>query len=306
MSSAETRRLGFRLNAVYLVTTKIAGIVVLFRPPAEVGARLRRLEQSGLPIIAVYNECDPERLEQLRSECGARFVTFAENRGLAAALNTGIVEAKRLGHEYVVLFDQDSEPAPGHAPALLKVLEEAQRAGCRVAAIGPTPVDVKGAPAPSLSAIRRFERVPTIITSGSLLPMAAIDAVGLMWEELFIDDIDHEWCMRAQWLGWDILRTRSVEMKHDLGDSGIAVLGHFKTMHRSPVRHYHIVRNTLVLLRMRGVDLRWRIVEGLKTLYRVPIYILGSVDRLKSAAAVVRAVRDHGKLLRTMPKEWQR
>lgn len=285
----------------------ISAVIVLYRPPPDIGAHLEFLRDAGLTVHAVYNECDGQVLAGLESIAGIRVIAFPDNRGLAAALNAGIDLAKASGATRVLLLDQDSRPTASMAQDLCAVFDRAIQAGLKPAAVGPLHVDIKGKGAPSHRPpnYEEWREVQTIITSGTILSMDAIQNVGLMWPQLFIDQIDHEWCFRAHALGWSILEVPSIEMKHDLGDSGIQVFGKFKGVHRSPIRHYHIIRNTLALLRISGIPSRWRTFEAFKTLYRIPAYIAFSSDKLATLRYVYLAVRDQGKVYASRPKEWR-
>lgn len=291
-------------------TEQTVGVVVLFEPPDGVGARLRAMEEGGLPMIAVYNAFEQQVLNRLRQQCEVQFVCFEQNVGLAKALNAGIECARVSGATRVILFDQDSEPDADLARRLGVVLDTADQAGLKVAAVGPTPLDVKDMTVlrdrdPDLLLDTEWSEPATVITSGMLIPLRALDAIGPMWEDLFIDDIDHEWCWRARMAGWTVIQARNVFMAHNLGDTAVKVFGKFKGVHRSPGRHYHIVRNTLAMMRIKGVPLRWRATEGLKTLYRVPVYIAASRDRRATLRALSEAVRDHARLWRTRPEVWR-
>ena len=292
--------------------TGVVAVVVLYQPPAEVTQRLARMVRTGLPVVAVYNQSPGGAAQALHEATGAHVVPFARNIGLASAINAGIAEARRLGASSVFLLDQDSDPAPDLHAALLAVLHEAQRSGLKVAAIGPRLLDVKsshrardtGGLGVQDGLEKRWEQRSSIITSGSIVPLAALDAIGPMWDELFIDDIDHEWCLRARHLEWAVLEATSLRILHNLGDRGINLFGYFKAVHRAPVRHYYILRNTLALLSIRQIPLSWRLSEGLKSLYRVPIYLLVSSCRKQSAISMLSALRDHRQLLKSKPQAW--
>lgn len=81
-------------------------------------------------------------------------------------------------------------------------------------------------------------------------------------------------------------------MEHDMGEGAVSVFGRFKPIHRSAVRHYFIIRNTLWLARKHYIPLRWRMSEVLKLAYRAPAYLFFSSDRARSARNVMRAVAD--------------
>lgn len=120
-------------------------------------------------------------------------MALGENQGIAAAQNAGIVRLRERGAKYVVLFDHDSEPAPAMIASLLAVAEEKSREGARVAVAAPRyksseDETVSGFVRLGLLRFRRIacdapHRVVDIdfaIASGSLIPMATLDAIGAM------------------------------------------------------------------------------------------------------------------------------
>jgi rhamnosyltransferase len=132
----------------------------------------------------------------------------------------------------------------------------------------------------------------TIPTSGTLIPSAVWRDVGPMLDDLFIDAIDHEWCLRAQNKGYQIRLSRNLTMIHDMGDASLKVFGKYKPIHRSPVRHYYIIRNTLYLMHLDYLPIKWRIAEFAKTIRRVLLYLVISSDRIKSFKLIGYAILD--------------
>jgi rhamnosyltransferase len=64
-----------------------------------------------------------------------------------------------------------------------------------------------------------------VITSGSIIPIKVLDDVGLMREELFIDFVDIEWCLRAPQKGYEIVAINKVMIDHHLGDYAVSFMG---------------------------------------------------------------------------------
>src|SRR5690606_31053590 len=100
-----------------------------------------------------------------------------------------------------------------------------------VAVAGPRYTDVKGQKLSPFVCINGFhlERVPCadgevveidhLISSGSLIDMRAIDFVGNFVDELFIDGVDTEWCLRVRHHGLLILGVGRAAMQHNIGDA---------------------------------------------------------------------------------------
>ena len=112
-----------------------------------------------------------------------------------------------------------------------------------------------------------------VITSGSIIPIKALDDVGLMREELFIDFVDIEWCLRARKQGYEVVAINKVMIDHHLGDYAVSFMGHHYPIH-SPLRMYYYFRNAMYLYRLREIDWNWRVVDSARNLFRFLFYML--------------------------------
>ena len=252
------------------------------------------LARWGYDPIAVLNAADEPSRRALGKLTMVRQIRNPTNLGLARALNQGIAGALEGGAGYVMLLDQDSRTTPELGKTLLQAATAFQAVGGALGCIGPVPVDRKR---PAAATTRRDRAapgattlaVPTVITSGMVIPRSAIERIGGMWNELFIDHVDHEWCFRAQAAGLAVLLALDVVLEHNIGEAGFSLFGAYKPIHRSSVRHYHIVRNTLWLSRRSFIPRGWRVREIVKLLVRIPAYVAFSADRTATARAVIRA-----------------
>jgi rhamnosyltransferase len=93
-----------------------------------------------------------------------------------------------------------------------------------------------------------------VITSGSLIPLAAHAAVGPFREEFFIDHVDLEYCFRARAKGFRVIRTQKAIMLHAIGAYTQHKWLWMKrwTTNHSADRRYYIARNGTVMLREYG------------------------------------------------------
>lgn len=285
----------------------ICAIVVTYGPdPAALAALLRACAPQVARVIVVDNGSAGD-VAALAPGCD--FIGLPENLGLAAGLNRGIARARECGATHVVLFDQDSVPASDMVAKLLAGEARLRELGKRVAAVGPRFVDVKTgerdaviAPAAcywkraSAPEFERFIEAGYLISSGQLIALETISAVGAMREDLFIDYVDIEWCLRARTLGLRSYTVEDAAMAHDLGDRAVRIGPATRTLH-TPLRHYYIVRNALLLLRSPAVPRDWKAGDLLKTLRRIVAFPLLSRQPVQECKWIARAVRDglHGK-----------
>lgn len=271
----------------------IACVIVFFNPTALSMHTVSRLAAHAYPVVVVVNKADDAQVVALAGLAHVHVIQNAYNVGLATALNQGLGFAfSELAVDYVVAFDQDSVPDLTLPQQLAQELEadDSQRLAC----LGPMLVDRK-----SVNAAYTYDQQKnlslgprTIPTSGTLITRDSWHNVGPMLDDLFIDGIDHEWCFRAYAKGYRVGVSRHVAMLHDMGDTGVRVWGRYKPIHRSPIRHYFIVRNTLYLCSLAYVPAVWKMSELLKTVRRMVVYLLVSTNRMKTLKLMTRAVQD--------------
>lgn len=228
-------------------------------------------------VIIVDN--GSKNIESITSEFsyieGVSIIKLDENMGIAYAQNQGIKLAQSMNSTHIVTFDHDSEIPKGFISELLMSEQELLSRGERVAAVGPSFFNSntnKIYPVPYLKKLpflkglligrKYFTDSPYLesyflIASGCLIRISVLDDIGLMDSELFIDNVDLEWCLRAQIRGYKVFTTNRTSMSHIIGDSTRKFLGRNISVH-SNIRKYYNTRNNLLLLRYD------RVLLGLK------------------------------------------
>ena len=275
----------------------IGAVIVTFNPDFPALARLldSLLSQVGAIVIVDNGSSDDVALwiqEHLPVLC-ATTVLLGDNFGIAAAQNYGISLLEGRGSKAVVLFDQDSEPAPDMISKLAGAWARQSARGKKVAALGPRYIDERqGNPPPfiQIKGIRVLRQtcsepeseveVDYLIASGCLIPMEVLETVGGMREDLFIDYVDIEWGMRARKAGYQSFGVCAAWMKHDLGDEPIVFMGRKLPLH-SPVRHYYHFRNAVFLYRLDTLPLQWKVADGWRLILKYGFYTLFAAPRYK-------------------------
>jgi rhamnosyltransferase len=280
------------MNSQYHCPTVFA-IIVTYNPDLDVLDTLVRclLPQVGGAII-VDNRSESDVLEwhrKLQHE-HLQFAATGENLGIAAAQNIGLAEARRWGAEFVLLSDQDSQPAADMVLQLRNAALGLASQGAKVAAVGPNYLDVRQNNPPfvrvnglrvqwlTCSSKDSVLEVDYVIASGCLIPMQSVDAVGEMREEMFIDYVDVEWALRARRRGYRSYGVCAATMTHKHGDSPIPFMGKRYPSH-SPVRHYYHFRNAIWLYKQRYVPLHWKMADGIHLVRKYFFYCLFAKPR---------------------------
>jgi rhamnosyltransferase len=241
----------------------VCAIVVTYHPDAGLPKRLSSVSaQAGAVVVVDNGSADAERsmLREAASDPKIDLVLNPENFGLARAINIGIQRAAALGYSWVLLLDQDSLVDP-HMLHTLSAIVASFPDRERLAVVGSNFRDsnecAPGAAdrqSPDETADDRWEDIDCVITSGSLLPLAAHFAIGPFREEFFIDYVDEEYCLRAKAKGYRIIKSRKHLMSHAIGSpTAHRMFGTSKwTTNHGPDRRYYIARNNTVLLREYG------------------------------------------------------
>lgn len=273
--------------------SSIGCVFVIYHPRGDVVSKITSFSEFGYSVVVVSNGCDLTVLENIDAIAHVKLIKNVANVGLATALNQGIqFAAKSVGVAFVCLFDQDSAP---DVRMPLELAEELQaRPFPDAACIGPKLKDIKSDKASYDSHNKHAgERgLFSIPTSGTLIPIPVLEKVGFMKDALFIDGIDHEWCARAAKSGLKILVSKSITMRHDMGDLALNWFGQYKPLYKNPLRHFYIVRNSVYLALYGDMPIGWRMLELVKTFRRIPAYLWASGQREASFKLILKGLFD--------------
>jgi len=269
-------------------------VVVVYRQQNEVETMLRQLVQWLPQVIVVDNGLQAHAaLQNLCSRFGARYLHHANAGGLAGAYNLALVRlgTLRAPAQTVLLLDEDSDV--GTLPAFLADPETSRILALPdTAAISPAYRDRATGLRGRYMRLRRFQLgfnprefagvrdVAFVINSMSVWRSEALQRIGPFNEDLAIDHVDTEYCLRARNCGLHVYVHGSHEFPHAIGERrcyrflGLDVQsgGH------APARRYLIGRNTLWLAR------QW--------LWREPAFAALCLLRLSYEAIGIVAVED--------------
>ena len=119
--------------------------------------------------------------------------------------------------------------------------------------------------------------------------MTTLDRVGPMREDLFIDYVDVEWGLRARSRGYQCFGVCGAHMAHSLGELPIRWLGRAYP-HHSPLRHYYLFRNAVLLYREGWLPLGWKLVDGARLALKYGFYGLFARPRGRHLAMMTKGL----------------
>ena len=194
-------------------------------------------EQSS-PSPQSYPEHIRPRLEHILN---------GKNLGLATALNQGLRVAARHNCSWLLTLDQDSLCFPDAIPTLIRVRDLCNP---KPMVIGGNYIDRhNNKPKIRTNSVNEWLEQTTVITSGSLINVAFALKIGGFRDDYFIDQVDHEFCLRTRAHGGKVVISRKPVMEHGVGTSDgafVPFLGRLPG--HSATRKYYIARNSLVTI----------------------------------------------------------
>ncbi|MEO1695480.1 MAG: hypothetical protein AAFR55_09610, partial [Pseudomonadota bacterium] len=233
------------------------------------------------------------------------------------------------GHVRMVLFDQDSSPAPSLWRALARradtldtlaspraTADERVSIGPRVGVVAPqlvapdgeaylavryqplTPPNatahVVSADHLAASAVRAVAFAPT---SGSCIDVAAWQTVGPFREDFFIDAIDVEWGHRARASDIYTVVATDISMPHRWGQAGASgattrASTSLQILRLRPDRVYYTVRNGLYALRLAHIPRRARLRQAARLVAQIGVASVAHSGGAIARHALWQAVGD--------------
>lgn len=283
---------------------RFGAVIVFFHPDDGCIQRANRLAKVMRCVVIDNTPADapPTCTSLLNPEVAV--VSNCANLGVATAQNQGVNELLSCGVEFAFLFDQDSEASDRLLQGLIDYFVETADSTNRVALAGPAYFDSRfGGVTPFVRFLPfRIRQVAAqgmlpidvdfLISSGSCVNLKYWEQIGPMEDDLFIDFVDVEWCLRAKRRGFRIVGLPWLVLTHSLGERPVKLLNRLYPLH-SPIRRYYQVRNVLALLFRKDVTWVWKSREALRLPVRILIYLCkGGGPAIVNARMVWRGVRD--------------
>lgn len=235
---------------------RVCAVVVTYHPGREVTQHLASLRPQVAELVVVDNGSSDEAVQMLRDagvSLNFKLIEAGENLGIGAAQNLGVRWAESQGCDYVIFFDQDSGVPEGFVDSLAAVYRnDPQQAS--IAVVVPRYRDRRlGIALPA-----RYTsdgNLELAISSGSLVPVSVLRALGGFEESFIINYVDFDFALRARAAGYVLRECPDTELAHAPGDPqryklfGIfpVISANYGVLHR-----YYRARNLVRVVRRHG------------------------------------------------------
>ncbi len=264
-------------------------VVVWYNPTEEqVHSLLSYLWAVRHIIIVDNSQKDNADLLSDLPQASHTYIPLGDNLGIATALNRGCRAAIDAGAEWILTMDQDSV---WDKEQLLYYLDAANQYPNikRVGLFSPRQ-DYTGH---TRHYPADYEEKIAVMTSGCLLSTEGFHATNGFREELFIDEVDNEYCMHIHRLGMQVVIVNNALLVHQLGEKRmVRLMGLWRKEYidHAPFRYYYIVRNNLQLSKLYPEYKTFNKKRLIKTIKRIVLY--DRIHKCESLRMCLRGWRD--------------
>lgn len=177
-----------------------------------------------------------------------------DNKGISHALNQIAGCAEQHGYEWFVTLDQDSVLPPHSIDEYVSYTQDED-----IGIICPSIVD-RNMGAEYNPSNKETDYIHQCITAGNLVRLTAWKKAGGFSEELFIDGVDFDFCLKIRHAGYKILRVNRIHLLQEVGHGKKIPLPfhhQMSVLHHSPTRLYYIARNYLYIGKKHHQQWHW-------------------------------------------------
>jgi rhamnosyltransferase len=257
--------------------------IVSYNPDPGFPDRLTRIANQVDGVLVVDNHSNGAAvgmLRRLRSSSGVTLVLNDHNAGVAGALNQALHWASQRRYRWLLTFDQDTLACGDLLETAAEVYDHFPNKDV-IGLIGAQSYSDRRQRGEGSS--EPWVEAKTVITSGTLMSLDACDAIGPFRDELFIDLVDLEYCLRARQKGFKVILSLTPSMHHQIGAMTTHRLPwkHTGTSNHTALRRYYMMRNHIVLAREYAFkDPGWVITSLHSRLKSIILICLFERDRL--------------------------
>jgi rhamnosyltransferase len=263
---------------------KIAAAVILYYPGKYFSDNLNSVADQVDKIFLVNNS-EPEIIKGINNDFNTEkteCINLYKNLGVAAALNLAAEIAIRQGFNYLLTLDQDSRVHPDLMKNFIHYIRSSNynRIGILASNYFYKNFLDKGG--------KKFDHpVLLTMTSGSLLSLEAYKKAGPFMDELFIDYVDFEYCLRLRKKGFAIIKVHNANIYHNLGSiqernflfRKISITNH------SPLRLFYRTRNRFYVYKSYIKDFPVFVLKDLivflNELIKILVYENNKIEKYK-------------------------
>jgi len=262
----------------------IVGVVVLFYPNEEVIKNIRTYYNKLDLLFVIDNTPIESNINLKKYFNNIIYLHQGSNEGIAFSYNLALKKAQELEYEYLLIMDQDSSFEEEIFQKYLKCIKCNKKEKISIYSVNhlkkKNPLECK------------YEINKIVMSSGNIIKVNHLIKIGGFDEKLFIDEVDHDICIRIMLNGYNIIYFNNLFINHNLGY--VINIKNKKIRTYSSKRLYYIVRNYLyVRNKFKKYSLEF-FNERDKFMRKFIFYnFLFSKSKLKVIFYLIKALKDY-------------
>ena len=286
----------------------ICAVVVWFNPK-ELKNPVSNIMSFAIEVDRVYivDNSSANNSELASKIQNSAYIPLLKNTGIANALNVGCEYAMKDGFEWCMTMDQDSS---WNTNNLKRYMSEVKKNENNYQNFSPTlKFDYIYSFTGNLKTIFHknknkkffdYQHEDRWITSGSVMNLSVWCRIGKFNHELFIDEVDFDYCARFSSEGMRNLCCKNIILNHQLGDSKKVLFINYGT--HNEFRLYYQIRNLIYMKnKYPNYCYKYRKSYDLKKIILKEIF-LGSGKKMNFFRLLKKAVADSNRM-RTTSRE---
>ena len=217
----------------------LVGVAILYNPDDSFYSNMLTYLHELTTLIIFDNS--PQKLEKKSILENPKIDYYWDgiNEGIARRINQAIAICKKQNFEFLLTMDQDSSFDENDLKKYKEFVEDNKNH--RVGMYG-----ILHHISQQIDRGRTYSINQLLITSGSIIPISTTDLIGKFDENLFIDGVDTEYCLRIFNMNMQTILFNEITLRHQIG-SPIKKLTPFLTIEERKIHHprrmYYITRN---------------------------------------------------------------
>lgn len=276
----------------------VIAVIVTYNAGLDLEKNIEILSKHVGEIVIVDNGSNSETILMLNSlKSKAMVISLEKNMGIAYALNRGIEYGIEKGYEWILTLDHDSRIDSEMIENMLETyssIDELEKN--KIAMITPIHVEEKSYIGQGVNKNNSWKYVLTEITSGAMVKASYYKEFGLYDESLFIDLVDHDYCLKINKSGYKIIQVDSGVLIHNLGESiDKNILGiKITPTNHSPLRRYYMTRNRFYIWDKYKKDFSsWVLIDKRRFLTETAKVVLFEKEKVKKIKMTLRGIKDY-------------
>ncbi|MEN8904954.1 MAG: glycosyltransferase family 2 protein [Clostridiales bacterium] len=267
----------------------------MYNPKEDVLENIKSYLHSVKIVYVIDNSenINVELVGRIKALDRIKYFWNRQNMGIASALNKACQNAIDDGYDWILTMDQDSKVKTDTVEKLIACIKNIDSKKVSIISAFYTTYFLKK---PEEGALK-YEDIVFAITSGSLINLYIYKKIGPFMEELFIDEVDREYCYRSVEKGFKIIKVNYAIIEHSLGDySKHKLFGKiFIPTNHNYIRRYYITRNRLYVWRKYRRNKKFNSDMKITLKYSIKefiLIILYETDKLKKTCSIIKGVLD--------------